>query len=107
MTRALNLNLSVHSNSVAKGVTYVVAAGNGAANMAGFTPAAYPKVLAVTATSDSDGLPGGTGGTPTCRTGEKDDYYATFSNYAVATSEQNHTVAGPGVCNYSTWLNNG
>lgn len=94
-------------NSVAKGVTYVVAAGNSAANLAGFTPAAYPEVLTVTAMSDSDGNPGGTGGAPTCRTGETDDAYATFSNYAVSTSEQNHTVAGPGVCIYSTWRNGG
>ncbi len=94
-------------NSVAKGVTYVVAAGNSAANMAGFTPAAYPEVLSVTAMSDSDGKSGGTGGAPTCRTGELDDKYATFSNYAVAAAEISHTVAGPGVCIYSTWLNNG
>jgi len=92
-------------NSVAAGVTYVVAAGNNAANLAGFTPAAYPEVLTVTAMSDSDGLAGGTGGAPTCRTGETDDAFATFSNYAVNASEQNHTVAAPGVCIYSTWRN--
>ena len=44
-------------------VTCPVAAGNSAAHMAGFTPAAYPEVLAVTAMSDSDGLSGGNGGT--------------------------------------------
>lgn len=94
-------------NSVAAGVTYVVAAGNSAANFASFTPAAYPEVLTVTAMSDSDGQPGGTGGAPTCRTGETDDSFATFSNFAVASTEINHTVAGPGVCITSTWLNGG
>ncbi len=93
--------------SVAAGVTYVVAAGNSAANLATFTPAAYPEVLTVTALSDSDGQPGAAGGAPTCRTGELDDKYATFSNYAVATAEQNHTVAGPGVCIKSTWKTGG
>jgi subtilisin len=87
------------------GITYVVAAGNSAANLAGFAPAAYPEALAVTAMSDSDGLSGGTGGAPTCRTGETDDRFATFSNFAVSTADQTHTVAGPGVCILSTWLN--
>ena len=94
-------------NSVAKGVTYVVAAGNNAANLAGFVPAAYPETLAVTAMSDSDGLPGGIGGAPSCRSGETDDAAATFSNYAVAAAEIGHTVAGPGVCITSTWPGGG
>ena len=94
-------------NSVNAGVTYVVAAGNNGANMANFTPAAYPEVLAVTAMSDSDGVSGGIGGSPTCRTGETDDSYASFSNYASGAAAQNHTIAGPGVCILSDWLNNG
>jgi subtilisin family serine protease len=85
------------------GVTYVVAAGNSGANFAGAVPAAYPEALTVTAMSDSDGVAGGTGGAPTCRTGETDDAYATFSNYAAAATEINHAVAGPGVCITSTW----
>jgi subtilisin family serine protease len=91
--------------SVAAGVTYVVAAGNSAANLAGFVPAAYDEVLAVTAMSDSNGQPGG-GNPPTCRTGEKDDYPATFSNYAGA-NDEGHTIAAPGVCIYSTWRGGG
>ena len=94
-------------NSSTAGVTYVVAAGNSAADFATFVPAAYPEALTVTAMSDSDGLPGGTGGAPTCRTGELDDSYASFSNFATATIEINHTIAGPGVCIYSTWLSGG
>ncbi len=93
--------------STAAGVTYVVAAGNSAANLAGFVPAAYPETLAVTAMSDSDGQPGGTGGAPTCRSGEVDDGFASFSNYATTSSDASHTIAGPGVCIRSTWLNGG
>jgi len=93
--------------SVSAGVTYVVAAGNSATNLATSVPAAYPEVLTVTAMSDSDGKTGATGGALTCRTGELDDKYATFSNYGVSAADINHTVAGPGVCIYSTWLNNG
>jgi hypothetical protein len=84
-----------------------VAAGNSATNFASFVPAAYPEALTVTAMSDSDGLAGGSGGAPTCRAGETDDAFATFSNFAVVASEQNHAVAGPGVCILSTWLGGG
>ena len=96
-------------NSVAAGVTYVVAAGNSGANFASFVPAAYPEAVTVTAVSDSDGLPGGTGGAPSCRTGEKDDWYASFSNYAGSsdTTAKSHTVAAPGVCILSDWLGGG
>lgn len=87
----------------AKGVTFVVAAGNSNANLDTFVPAAYPEVLTVTAISDSDGIIGGFGGAPTCRTGEGDDVPATFSNYAVTGGALNHTIAAPGVCILSTW----
>ena len=36
------------------------------------------------------------------------DYAATFSNYAtLASDDQIHTIAAPGVCIYSTWKNGG
>ncbi|MFL5887232.1 MAG: S8 family peptidase, partial [Thermoleophilaceae bacterium] len=89
------------------GVTFSVAAGNSGTNEATSAPAAYPEVLTVTAMSDSDGSAGATGGAPTCRTGEADDRYASFSNYAVSSTEINHTVAAPGVCIYSTWMGGG
>ena len=54
--------------SIAAGVTYVVAAGNETQNIASHVPAAYPEVLTVTSMSDSDGLPGGTGGSVSCPT---------------------------------------
>lgn len=89
-------------NSTQAGVTYVVAAGNSAADLQDFVPAAYPEVLTVTAVSDSDGAPGGTGGAPGCRPSEGDDVPAGFSNYATRQVDQDHTVAGPGVCIRST-----
>jgi hypothetical protein len=92
--------------SVSAGVTYAVAAGNNAVALSGQVPAAYPEVLAVTAMTDSDGLPGALGGAPTCRTGESDDRYASFSNFATG-SDTSHTVAGPGTCIYSTYMNGG
>jgi len=84
--------------SVAAGVTYVAAAGNNGGKLANYVPAAYPEVLTVTAMSDTDGLAGGKGAAPSCKKGEKDDSYATYSNYAVAASEQSHTIAAPGTC---------
>jgi subtilisin len=96
-------------NSKAAHVTYVVAAGNSGANLASFVPAAYPEAVSVTAVSDSDGQPGGTGGAPSCRTSESDDKYASFSNYAGSsdTIAKAHTVAAPGVCINSTWTGGG
>jgi subtilisin len=90
--------------SVAAGVTYVVAAGNNNTNLAGFVPAAYDEVLAVTAMADFDGQPGG-GAAPTCRT-DVDETAADFSNFA-GTLDANHTIAAPGVCIFSTWKNGG
>lgn len=88
--------------SVAAGVTYAVAAGNETDNAANHVPAAYDEVITVSALSDSDGKPGGTGGAPTCRTGELDDYFATFSNFGADVD-----IAAPGVCILSTWKGGG
>jgi subtilisin family serine protease len=84
--------------SVGAGVTYVAAAGNNAGNVKNYVPAAYPEVLTVTAMTDTDGGADGTGPAASCKKGEKDDSYATYSNYAVAASEQGHTIAAPGTC---------
>jgi subtilisin len=92
--------------SVAAGVTYVVAAGNSNTNLAGFVPAAYDEVLAVTAMADFNGQPGG-GAAATCRS-DVDETPADFSNFAAAgTADANHTIAAPGVCILSTWKNGG
>ncbi|HEV8339742.1 MAG TPA: S8 family serine peptidase [bacterium] len=91
-------------NSVAARVTYAVAAGNSNTNMQSQVPAAYDEVLTVTAVADFNGVPGG-GGASTCFS-DVDDTNANFSNFAGASSvaDQNHTIAGPGVCIFSTWL---
>jgi subtilisin len=92
--------------SVAAGITYVVAAGNGNADFASFVPAAYNEVLTVTAMADFDGQPGG-GAAPTCRT-DVDDTSADFSNFTTAGSpDEAHTIAAPGVCILSTWKGGG
>jgi len=93
-------------NSVAAGVTYVVAAGNDNSDLAGFVPAAYDEVLAVTAVADFNGRPGG-GAAATCRS-DVDDTPADFSNFAGNGSpDADHTIAAPGVCILSTWKGGG
>ena len=92
-------------NSVVKGVTYVVAAGNSGADLKGFVPAAYDEVLSVAAVADFNGLPGG-GAAATCRS-DVDETSADFSNYATVSADQSHTIAAPGVCINSTWKGGG
>ena len=87
--------------SVAGGVTYVVAAGNSKTDFARTVPAAYPEVLTVTGMSDGDGLPGAKLN-PTCVSGEADDRYGSYSNYASGTAALAHTIAAPGTCIVST-----
>lgn len=84
------------SNSVAAGIVYVVAAGNDGQDAGGFSPAKHPAVLTVSAIADSDGAPGGTGGSPSCRA-DQDDTLADFSNFGSVVD-----VAAPGVCILST-----
>jgi len=83
--------------SVAKGVTYVVAAGNSAADAATAVPAAYDEVITVSALADFDGLPGGVAAS-TCRP-DADDTLASFSNFG-----EDVDVIAPGTCINSTWL---
>jgi len=78
------------------GVTYVVAAGNSAANAGSFVPAAYDDaVITVSALADSNGQPGGGG--PATSNGA-DDTFATFSNYGSVVD-----LGAPGVNILSTW----
>ena len=93
-------------NSVAAGITYVVAAGNSNSDFSGFAPAAYREVLTVTAMADFNGQAGG-GAAATCRS-DVDDTSADFSNFTtVGSSDESHTIAAPGVCITSTWKNGG
>jgi subtilisin family serine protease len=93
--------------STAAGVTYVAAAGNSKTNLAATIPAAYPEVLAATAMSDTDGSPGALGRAPSCKSGEADDRYASYSNYAVDASAIAHTLAAPGTCIVSDKIGGG
>ena len=83
--------------SVAAGVTYVVASGNSGLNASGFVPAAFPEVITVSAIVDTDGQPGGNG--PTSFFYGDDDTLATFSNFGSVVD-----IAAPGVNIQSTWV---
>ncbi|MBI4233554.1 MAG: S8 family serine peptidase [Chloroflexi bacterium] len=88
-------------NSVAAGVTYVVAAGNSSKDASTFVPAAYDEVVTVSAIADYNGKGGG-GASPTCASYGPDDGFATFSNYGADVD-----LAAPGVCITSTWKGGG
>lgn len=92
--------------SIAGGMTYVAAAGNNSVSLANYIPAAYPEVLTVTAMTDTDGLPGATGPAP-CISGQADDSYGRYSNYAVSVTDQAHTIAAPGTCIVSDAIGGG
>jgi subtilisin family serine protease len=96
-------------NSTVAGITYVVAAGNDASDLANIFPAAYDEVLAVTAMADFDGTPGGAAASPPCQLGRLagavDDRVVSFSNFATLPSDRAHTVAAPGVCIFTTDIN--
>lgn len=87
------------NNAAAKGIVFVGAAGNNAADAATFNPANNPHVIAVSAITDSDGQAGGLGAPLACRTSEKDDKFASFSNFGSTVA-----IAAPGVCILSTWM---
>ena len=88
------LDTAIH-NSVAAGITYVVAAGNSASDASAFSPASNPDVITVSAMADSDGKCGGLG--PSTKYGN-DDTFASFSNYGPTVD-----MAAPGVNIYSTY----
>jgi subtilisin len=98
-------------NATSAGVRFAVAAGNDGWEYPHATlpdvPAAYDEVVTVTAYGDSDGRAGAAGAAPSCRTGEADDRYASFSNWSNNSTDNAHTIAAPGVCIRSTWLAGG
>lgn len=83
-----------------KGITIVVAAGNGSSNTSGYVPASYnDAVITVSALNDTDGQSGGLG--PTSAYGG-DDTFASFSNYGSAVD-----IGAPGVNILSTYYKGG
>jgi subtilisin len=98
-------------NATGAGVRFAVAAGNDGWAFPHSTlpdvPASYDEVVTVTAYGDSDGLTGAVGAAPSCRSGEADDRYASFSNYSNNGTDNAHTIAAPGVCISSTWFGGG
>jgi len=57
--------------------------------------------------SDTDGVGGGRGANASCGQSERDDAFASFSNYAGSTGDAGHIIAGPGVCIRSSWPGGG
>lgn len=91
-------------NSVAAGVTYVVAAGNESDDVKNHVPAAYPEVIAASALTDSNGKACGGGAS----TGYgADDAFASFSNYATLLADTGRIIGAPGVNILSTWKGGG
>ncbi|HEX2096823.1 MAG TPA: S8 family serine peptidase [Solirubrobacterales bacterium] len=99
----LPLTAAAITGSVARGVVYVVAAGNESSNAANSAPANHPDVITVSAIADTDG-DSGAQGSPNCwdsfdhleRT-VSDDSLAPFSNRGTTIE-----IAAPGVCIKST-----
>lgn len=91
-------NLAI-KNSVAKGVTHSVAAGNSGVDASYSWPANSPDAITVSALADLDGKSGGIGWLPRCYTsgGDIDDSLASFSNWGPVID-----MVAPGVCIYST-----
>jgi subtilisin family serine protease len=88
--------------SVAKGITYVVAAGNNSRNARRNRPAAYDEVITVSAMADYDGKPGGHGkSSDSCPYGhyEPDDSFTDFSDYG-----PDIDLIAPGRCVLSTYM---
>lgn len=93
-------------SSVDAGILYVAAAGNSGVDFAQTVPAAYSETLAVTAATDTDGAAGGYGGVP-CVAEERDDSFATYSNFATTEANAAHTLSAPGTCVVSSDIGGG
>ena len=84
------------------GVTVIVAAGNGGADVKLVAPASYDEVLTVSALADSDGAPCGLGPPTSFPLNYNDDTFAAFSNFATLVTDKAHMIAAPGVDIWST-----
>ena len=95
---ALALEHAAVCRIVAAGVVAVAAAGNDGVDASDTNPAGYPEVITVSASTDTDGLPGGLGPPPTCYPGA-DDTLASYSDFGAPVD-----ITAPGTCVESTWL---
>ena len=82
--------------AVDAGVVVVAAAGNGATDVAGVSPASVPIAITVSALADTDGRAGGLG--PLSCTGAVDDRLMPISNVGTGVD-----LVAPGDCITSTW----
>lgn len=96
---ALALEHAAVCRIVASGVVAVASAGNSAADATYTAPAGFPEVIAVSASTDTDGIPGGLGGPASCYPGA-DDTFASYSDFGAPVD-----ITAPGTCVESTWLN--
>lgn len=87
--------------ATAKGITVVAAAGNDSRDASLYTPAAYDEVIAVSAFTDFDGLPGSlySPAPPECLPYEVDDTLSTFSNFGRVVD-----ISAPGECTFTTGI---
>jgi subtilisin family serine protease len=83
---------------VASGVVAVASAGNSSGDAGASNPAGFPEVITVSASTDTDGLPGGLGGPASCYPGG-DDTLAAYSDFGASVD-----ITAPGTCVESTWL---
>jgi subtilisin len=100
--------------STAAGLTWVFAAMNSNVDFQSSGGAGYDEVLTVTAMADSNGQPNvGSTASFSCKSVLKtngnntvtgiDDTQASFSNWTANPADQQHTIAAPGVCIWSTF----
>jgi subtilisin family serine protease len=83
---------------VAGGVVAVASAGNSGVDASDTNPAGFPEVITVSASTDTDGMPGGWGGPSWCYPGT-DDTLALYSDFGAPVD-----ITAPGTCVESTWL---
>jgi subtilisin len=80
------------------GITVVAAAGNQGDDVNLSSPGGYDQVISVGAMTDYDGAGWGAAGNDGCDRRERDDTYASYSNYG-----RDIDIVAPGTCVVSTW----